>query len=60
MSDARRDDLCFFCNSKGNIVHVGIYLGNGQVISASSPKTGIRISPYNYRTPLKYVRVIKD
>ena len=35
LSDARRDDLCFFCNSKGNIVHVGIYLGNGKIIHSS-------------------------
>ena len=35
LSDARRDDLCFFCNSKGNIIHVGIYLGNGKIIHSS-------------------------
>jgi uncharacterized protein YgiM (DUF1202 family) len=59
-SEIKPGDLIFYGNSRGTINHVGIYLGNGQVISASSPKTGIRISPYNYRTPLKYVRVIKD
>ena len=32
----------------------------GQVIHASSPKTGIKISSYKYRTPVKCVRVIHD
>ena len=31
----------------------------GQVIHASSPKTGIKISNYNYRTPAKMVRVLQ-
>lgn len=32
--------------------HVGIYIGNGQIVHASSKKTGIKISSYTYRTPL--------
>ena len=40
--------------------HVAIYIGGGQVIHASSPKTGIKISSYKYRTPVKCVRVIQD
>ena len=59
-SQIKPGDLVFYGNGRGTINHVAIYLGNGQVISASSPKTGIRISPYNYRTPLKYVNVIGD
>lgn len=53
-------DLVFYANSKGTINHVAIYIGDGQVISASSPKSGIKIAKYNYRTPVKYVRVLKD
>ena len=53
-------DLVFYGNSSGTINHVAIYIGNGQVIHASSPKTGIKISKYNYRTPVKAVRVIND
>ncbi len=53
-------DLIFYANSKGTINHVAIYLGNDQVIHASSPKTGIKISKYNYRTPVKYVRILQD
>lgn len=32
---AQRDDLCFFSNDQGRIVHVGICLGDGRVIHAS-------------------------
>jgi len=53
-------DLVFYANSNGTINHVAIYIGGGQVIHASSPKTGIKISKYNYRTPVKCVRVLYD
>lgn len=35
LAEARRDDLCFFCNADGRIIHVGIYLGDGRIIHAS-------------------------
>lgn len=53
-------DLVFYANNKGTINHVAIYIGGGQVIHASSPKSGIKISKYNYRTPVKCVRVLND
>lgn len=53
-------DLVFYGNSSGTINHVAIYIGGGQVIHASSPKSGIKISKYNYRTPVKCVRVLYD
>lgn len=59
-SDLQPGDLIFYANSSGTINHVAIYIGNSQVVHASSPKTGIKISNYNYRTPVKYVDVIKD
>lgn len=59
-SDLLPGDLVFYGNSSGSINHVAIYIGGGQVIHASSPKTGIRISNVNYRTPVKYVRVLYD
>lgn len=52
-------DLVFYAKG-GTINHVAIYIGNGQVIHASSPKTGIKISNYNYRTPHKMVRILQD
>ena len=59
-SELKPGDLIFYGNGKGNINHVAIYIGGGQVIHASSPKTGIKISSYKYRTPVKCVRVIHD
>ena len=32
--------------------HVGIYIGNGQIVHASTKATGIKISNYTYRQPL--------
>ena len=52
-------DLIFYSDGK-KINHVAIYMGGGQVVHASSPKTGIRVSSYKYRKPVKYVRIIND
>ena len=52
-------DLVFYSNGT-RINHVAIYIGGGQVVHASSPKTGIRTSSYRYRTPVKFVRIIED
>ena len=35
LAAAQRDDLCFFCNAEGRIIHVGIYLGDNQIVHAS-------------------------
>jgi len=51
--------LVFYAKG-GTINHVAIYIGGGQVIHASSPKTGIRISNVSYRTPFKAVRILQD
>lgn len=37
--------------------HVGIYIGNGQIVHASSRKTGIKISKADYRTILGIRRI---
>lgn len=47
-------DLIFYSNG-GAINHVAMYIGNNQVVHASTAKTGIKISNYNYRTPVKAV-----
>jgi hypothetical protein len=49
-SQLQPGDLVFYAKN-GSINHVAIYIGNGQVVHASNPKTGIRISSLNYRTP---------
>ena len=51
-------DLIFYANSSGIINHVGIYIGNGQVVNAASRKSGIKIARWNYRTPVAIRNVI--
>lgn len=58
-SEARPGDLFFYGNGS-RINHVAIYIGNGQVVHASSPKSGIKISGAYYRNPVKVVRVINN
>ncbi len=58
-SQMRPGDLVFYAGS-GGINHVAIYIGNGQVCHASSSKTGIKISTWNYRSPAKIVNVLGD
>ena len=51
-------DLLFYTNGGSSIGHVALYIGNGQVVHASTPSSGIKISSANYRTPLCAVRII--
>lgn len=51
-------DLLFYSNGK-SINHVAIYIGNGQVVHASTKRTGIKISNYNYRKPCKAVSYLQ-
>ncbi len=50
-AEARPGDL-FFYGSGSSIGHVGIYIGNGQIVHASNRRTGIKISSAFYRTPV--------
>ncbi len=59
MSEARPGDLVFYAKGK-RINHVGIYIGGGQIVNASSPRTGIRIANAYYRTPVAVVRILQD
>lgn len=54
--DALPGDLFFYGDS--GISHVAMYIGNGQVVHASSASTGIKISNAFYRTPICVVRVL--
>lgn len=58
-SSAKPGDL-FFYGKGGKINHVAIYIGNGQIVHASSPKSGIKVSGAFYRTPICVVRLIND
>ncbi|WIY62970.1 enterotoxin EntFM [Bacillus arachidis] len=48
-SNPQPGDLVYFSNTTGSggMTHMGIYLGNGQFISAETEKTGVRISSVN-------------
>ena len=60
-SEAQPGDLiCYSGHVASRINHVAIYIGNGQVVHASSPKSGIKISGAYYRTPVKVVRIINN
>ena len=59
MSSIMPGDLIFY-GSGNYATHVAIYMGNGQIVHASNsqpyPKGGIKVSNYDYQTPLKAVR----
>ena len=57
MSDLQPGDLLFYSNG-GGIGHVAIYAGGGMVVHASNKRDGIKTSSYNYRTPVKAVRIL--
>lgn len=59
-SEMRPGDLVFYSNSGGRINHVGIYIGNGQIVNAASRRSGIKISNWNYRTPRAIRNVLGD
>ena len=52
-------DLVFY-GSSGYASHVALYIGDGQVVHASNsapyPQGGIKISNYDYNTPIAFVR----
>lgn len=50
-------DLIFYGNGS-RINHVAMYIGNGQIVHASTYKTGIKISNWNYRTPVKIISML--
>ena len=56
----RPGDLIFYAGSGGQVNHVAIYIGNGQVVHAASRKSGIKISTWNYRSPVAIRNVLGD
>lgn len=57
LAEAQPGDLVFY--GSGNYAnHVGIYMGDGQLVHASSARTGIKISNANYRTPIAIRRYL--
>lgn len=52
LGNARPGDLVSYSG------HIGIYIGNGQIVHASSAKTGIKVSNANYRPILSVRRIV--
>lgn len=52
LGNAKAGDLVWYSG------HIGIYIGNGQIVHASSPSTGIKVSNANYRTILSVRRIV--
>lgn len=50
-------DLLFY-GSGSRINHVAMYIGNGQVVHASTERTGITVSNWDYRTPVRIMNVM--
>ena len=50
-------DLLFYGNGR-RVNHVAMYIGDGQIVHASTAKTGIKISRWNYRTPVRIASFI--
>lgn len=55
--EIRPGDLLFYGNGK-RINHVAMYIGEGQVVHASTAKTGIKTSPWDYRELVKAVSLL--
>lgn len=53
----RPGDLVFYGSGR-HINHVALYIGNGQIVHASTERTGIKISNWLYRSPIKIVSVL--
>ena len=52
IGNARQGDLVSYSG------HIGIYIGNGQIVHASSAKPGIKVSNANYRPILSVRRIV--
>ncbi len=50
LSEIEPGDLVFY--GRGGISHVALYIGNGKIIHASTSASGIKISDYDYETPV--------
>jgi cell wall-associated NlpC family hydrolase len=53
-SQMQPGDLLFYSNGS-KINHVAMYIGDGRIVHASTEKTGIKTSVWNYRTPVRIV-----
>lgn len=55
----RPGDLVFYAKG-GQVNHVALYIGDGQVVHASSEKSGVKVSRWTYRQPVRIANVLGD
>lgn len=58
VSELKPGDLIIYGESQ--IEHVGMYIGNGQIVHASNERTGIKYSQMYYRNIIGCVRILND
>ena len=56
-SQMQPGDLLFYSGGSG-INHVAMYIGDGKIVHASTYATGIKISKWNYRNPVKIISMV--
>ena len=56
--DQMQPGYLLFYGGGWGINHVALYIGDGEVVHASTEKTGIKTSQYNYRKPVKIVSLL--
>ena len=60
-SELQPGDLVFYSNGGtniDNIAHVAIYIGNGKIVHAQTPRLGIGITTYNIMTKVTARRIV--
>ena len=58
LDDLQPGDILLYSNGGYYIGHAALYIGNGQVVHASTPSQGIIVSNAFYRTPVAARRII--
>ncbi len=59
-SNLQKGDLVFYGYGNGVVRHVGIYIGNGQVLHESNPRDGVKINSVNMMQYITARRVINS
>lgn len=57
LEEAKPGDLIFYGNGS-RVNHVAIYIGDEKIVHASTEKTGIKISNWQHRKPVRVMRVV--
>ncbi len=55
-SQMQPGDLVFY--ARGGIDHVAMYIGDGRVVHAANARMGVTTTAWNYRTPVRIMRVL--